>query len=266
MRVKHLPILLALLASVGHPPALADQTIFDVVSVKPVRTLRIPRAGAANLSVRPNGVRAAGITAERLIAIAYPTAGGQRRPARIAGGPDWLRTEPYEFIATTAAEMRSSEVTERVPALVRNVLEERFRLRGHLEMRPMPIFALTRAHRGDRLGPLLRRSNPRAEPWSGSASDYISAINMTTAQLAGQLTAMNAAGRDVFDRTGLPGGFDVDLYWSPQRTAATGAVPPEVDGPSLFTAVVEQLGLKLEAKTEPQDVFVVDDIQRPGEN
>jgi uncharacterized protein (TIGR03435 family) len=70
----------------------------------------------------------------------------------------------------------------------------------------------------------------------------------------------------VVNRTGLTGGFDVDLYWSPARTAVGGAVPPEVDGPSLFTAVQEQLGLKLEPRTERQDVYVVDSIERPTPN
>ena len=85
-------------------------------------------------------------------------------------------------------------------------------------------------------------------------------------QLASRLTSLNAAGRVVVDRTGLTGPFDVELYWSPERTAVSGPVPPEVDGPSLFTAIQEQLGLKLDARTEPQDVYVVDSIQRPEPN
>jgi uncharacterized protein (TIGR03435 family) len=148
---------------------------------------------------------------------------------------------------------------------LRGVLEERFGLRGHVEMRPVPIYVLS-ARRSRTLGPLLRRSNPRSEPWSGSAAEYISAINMTMGDLAARLTSLNAAGRVVVDRTGLAGGFDLDLYWSPARTAVSGGVPPEVDGPSLFTAVQEQLGLKLEARTEPGDVYVVDAIEKPTPN
>jgi uncharacterized protein (TIGR03435 family) len=89
---------------------------------------------------------------------------------------------------------------------------------------------------------------------------------LTLEQLASRLTSSNAAGRVVVDRTGLKGPYDVDLYWSPERTAVSGPVPPEVDGPSLFTAVQEQLGLKLEARTEKQDVYVVDSIERPEPN
>ena len=89
---------------------------------------------------------------------------------------------------------------------------------------------------------------------------------MTIGGLATRLTSLNAAGRVVVDRTGLDGGFDLDLYWSPARTTVSGAVPPEVDGPSLFTAVQEQLGLKLEARTEPGDVYVVDSIEKPTSN
>jgi uncharacterized protein (TIGR03435 family) len=239
---------------------------FDVVSIRPAAPGTRGGGGAnATLRYRPGGVRAPAITAERLIALAFPVAGVPRLPSRIAGGPEWMTVSRFEFIATAAANVPQTLVEEQLPSLLRGVLEERFGLRGHVEMRPVPIYVLS-ARRSRTLGPLLRRSNPRSEPWSGSAAEYISAINMTMGDLAARLTSLNAAGRVVVDRTGLAGGFDLDLYWSPARTAVSGGVPPEVDGPSLFTAVQEQLGLKLEARTEPGDVYVVDAIEKPTPN
>jgi len=239
---------------------------FDVVSIRAAAPgTRGGGAGSASLRYRPGGVRAAAITAERLLALAFPVAGVPRLPSRIAGGPDWMRSARFEFIATIAGDLSSARVDEQLPALLRQVLADRFRLRGHHEMRPVPIFVLS-ARPDGALGPLLRRSAPASEPWTGSGPEYISAVNMTLDALAGRLTSLNAAGRVVVNRTGLTGGFDVDLFWSPARTTVGGAVPPEVDGPSLFTAVQEQLGLKLESRTEPQDVYVVDAIERPTPN
>lgn len=238
-----------------------DEAVFDVVSIKPLAVLQRARGPAGLLQVRPDGVRAAGITAGQLIAAAYPVGGRSRLQERIIGGPDWLWATRYEFIATTT----NGDVAARLPELLQSVLRERFGLVGHSEMRPVDVFALVQPRAGAAFGPLLRRTDPSAKRWNGSGYGYISAIGMTLEELAQRLTG-GEAGRPVVDRTGLEGFFDLDLYWSVDRTFATGAVPPEVDGPSLFTAVQEQLNLKLDPRTEPQDVFVVDRIERPSEN
>jgi uncharacterized protein (TIGR03435 family) len=252
----------------GGVSGLAQRTepVFEVVSIKPVQSLRLPRPVATRLQLRPDGVRASGVTAQGLISVAFPTDGVPRLSDRIAGGPDWLDTAQFELVATLPDGAPANAVTVHLASLLRSVLEERFRLRGHLELRPVPIYALVASRRNGTLGPLLRQSDPRSETWNTSGEGYISAIKMTMGALASRLTSMNAAGRVVMDRSALQGPFDVDLYWSQPRTAATGPVPPEVDGPSLFTAVREQLGLKLEPRTERQDVYVIDYIERPAPN
>jgi len=251
---------------VGRGEAQHNDPVFDVVSIKPSASTRTPRAVSSILQLRPGQVRAAGITAQGLISLAFPTGEVPRLPSRIAGGPDWLASAQFEFIATTAPDAPRTMVTEQLPALVRSALEERFKLRGHIEMRPVPIFVLVKARRNGLLGPLMRPTAPGTYQWNSSGREYVSASYLTLEQLASRLTSLNASGRVVVDRTGLKGPYDVDLYWSPERTAVSGPVPPEVDGPSLFTAVQEQLGLKLEARTERQDVYVVDSIQRPEPN
>jgi uncharacterized protein (TIGR03435 family) len=266
MRIVWLAVAVAMvMGAIAHTQE--SDAAFDVVSIRPAPTSGRGSGGStATLRYRPGGIRAPAITAERLIAHAFPVAGAPRLASRISGGPDWMTSARFEFIATTIDDVAEAVFDERLPLLLRNVLEERFNLRGHMEMRPMPLYALVRSRRNGPLGPLLRRSDPRSEAWSGSGQEYISAINMSMDTLASRLTSLNAAGRVVTDRTGLTGGYDVDLYWSPARTKVGGAVPPDVDGPSLFTAVQEQLGLKLEPRTELQDVFVVDHIDRPTPN
>jgi uncharacterized protein (TIGR03435 family) len=257
----------ALLALVGvRGQAQQTDQVFDVVSIKPSSNVRLNRSVASALRLQPGRVWAPGITAQSLISIAFPSGETRRLPDRIVGGPDWLATQQFEFIATTHPDAPQTTVSDQLPALVRSALQDRFQLKGHLEMRPVPIFALVRRHRSGSLGPWLRPTAPGTYEWSASGREYVSASYLTMGQLATRLTSINAAGRVVVDRTELTGPYDVDLYWSPERTAVSGPVPPEVDGPSLFTAVQEQLGLRLDARTERQDVYVVDSIRRPDPN
>ena len=249
-----------------HGQAQHVDQVFDVVSIKPSASIRTPRAVSSILQLRPGQVRAAGITAQGLISLAFPTGDVPRLPSRIAGGPDWLASAQFEFIATTQPDAPDTVITHQLPALLRATLADRFKLKGHLEMRPVPIFALVKARRSGVLGPWLRRTAPGTYQYNTSGREYVSASYLTLEQLATRLTGLNAAGRVVVDRTELSGPFDVDLFWSPERTTVSGPVPPEVDGPSLFTAVQEQLGLKLQARTEHQDVYVVDSIERPQPN
>jgi uncharacterized protein (TIGR03435 family) len=264
--VRGVTVLTAAALLTATSQAQRGDQVFDVVSIKPARNVRGNRSAAPNLRVQPGRVWAPGITAQGLISIAFPSGDTRRLPERIVGGPDWLATQQFEFIATTHPEAPETTVSDQLPALVRSALADRFQLKGHLEIRPVPIFVLARAHRNGTLGPLLRPTAPGTYEWSSSGREFVSASYLTMGQLASRLTSINAAGRVVVDRTGLTGPFDVELYWSPERTAVSGPVPPEVDGASLFTAVQEQLGLKLEARTEPQDVYVVDSIQHPDPN
>ena len=257
---------LAIVLIVARVQAQHGDAVFDVVSIKPASNVRFNRTIASIFQLQPGRVWAPGITAQSLISIAFPSGTARRLPDRIVGGPDWLATQQFEFIATTGPDVPQSAITEHLPALVRSALEDRFRLKGHLEMRPVPIFALVTARRNRTLGPSLRRTAPGTYQWNSAGREYISASYLTMEQLAARLTSINAAGRVVIDRTELNGPFDVDLYWSPERTVVSGAEPPDVNGPALFTAVQEQLGLKLEPRTERQDVYVIDSIERPTPN
>jgi uncharacterized protein (TIGR03435 family) len=90
--------------------------------------------------------------------------------------------------------------------------------------------------------------------------------SITMQAVAANVTSLSLTDRMVLDRTGLSGRWNVDLHWSPALPNSAVPVDPASDGPSLFAAVQEQLGLKLEPRTEPMEVLVVDHIERPTPN
>jgi uncharacterized protein (TIGR03435 family) len=161
-----------------------------------------------------------------------------------------------------AAALQDDPSFVKTRPLLQSLLEDRFNLRVHRETRQLPIYALVRAKTGGALGPRLTRSSIdcakeaakcgfRGGPVGQIAGNAIP--NDILMQLLG-----NATDRIVVDRTGLEGPFDVDLEWSPDQTAT--------DKPSIFTAVQEQLGLKLESATGPVEVLVIDHVERPTED
>jgi uncharacterized protein (TIGR03435 family) len=244
-----------------------ERPAFDVVSVKPVTVLRMPAVVASQmLTVRAGRVQAPGMTAADLIARAFPVDGRARRPERIVGGPPWFDVDRFEFTATGNGVSDAALLRE-FPALLRGVLEDRFALRTHVEMRPMPAYVLTLARRDRALGAQLTRTAPGTGQWSTYGREFVSAYATSIAAFAASMTNLNLAGRPVIDRTGLTGLFDLELYWSPEQTVLSQAAGgSDAPGPSLFTAVQEQLGLKLTPSTERLEVVVVDHIERPTAN
>jgi uncharacterized protein (TIGR03435 family) len=154
--------------------------------------------------------------------------------------------------------------------ILQRVLADRFRLRVHHETRNLPVYTLMIGKNG----PKLKESSPDAKFASGFEMG-------SSARMTHKKTPMTRfaeflsihANRPVVDRTGLTGFYDFTLEWSPsddaqQSTLATAGVSRNADsaGPSLFTAVQEQLGLKLETSKAPIEVLVIDNADRPSEN
>jgi uncharacterized protein (TIGR03435 family) len=142
-------------------------------------------------------------------------------------------------------------------------------------MKDSAVYALTLARRDGRLGPRMRRAETECAP-AGSTppssqgperrcgfklgNGALSGQGTTMARLAGELSFV---GRQVIDRTALTGAFDIDLEWTPESPGA--ALSPDA-GASIFTALQEQLGLKLEPSTAPLEIIVIDSAERPSEN
>jgi uncharacterized protein (TIGR03435 family) len=170
--------------------------------------------------------------------------------------------------------------------MVRALLAERFKLKMHTEPREQPVFALVMSRRDGQLGEHLKKSNtdcklpsaPRTGPIDLSVPNQCMVLmggpgrmnfrGVTMETLAAQLS--DRVGRSVVDRSGLEGRYDLDVEFSPQPLQAGGADPAAADRPasdaaSLYTAIQEQLGLKLDSQKGSIDVTVIDSVERPVE-
>ena len=189
----------------------------------------------------------------------------------ILSGPSWIDAEFYQIDARLGAEDVSLTQPDRL-AVVRALLAERFKLSLHQETRETPMYALVAGNRG---GPGLRPADsscanaPCGRDTIGPSSIRSRAITM--AQLAKLLSSR--IGRRVEDRTGLADAYDVSLEWTqalsapPSPEAASSSFLPADPAPSsIFGAVEEQLGLKLQSIKGTADVIVIDHVERPSPN
>jgi uncharacterized protein (TIGR03435 family) len=149
----------------------------------------------------------------------------------------------------------------------------------HNESRELPVYALVLARNDKALGPKIRqtaldcaalRTGPVPDPSKPSACGFRVGLGTMAAQGVGMnalaFTLSSSVGRVVLDRTGLSGDFDFDLSWTPDPLSgsASPAQPPtEANAPSIFTALQEQLGLKLEPTRGPVEVLVIDNVEQP---
>jgi uncharacterized protein (TIGR03435 family) len=201
---------------------------------------------------------------------------------QIVGGPEWINTDRWDIVAKAEGNPRGPEML----TMLQRLLADRFKLVTHRETRDMPIYALVLAKPDHTLGPELHASSTDCEKEMTAAIARGGGPQRDGKVLCGMRTLnghleMNAvpmpnlarnlspiAGRSVVDKTGLTGGFDADLTWTPD--ASLGGPPeapsPASDGPSLFTAIQEQLGLKLDAQRGPVEVLVIDSVEWPTED
>jgi uncharacterized protein (TIGR03435 family) len=173
-------------------------------------------------------------------------------------GPAWIDAERFEIIAkipADAAKLPGAERWKQIHAMMQALLADRFKLEVHRETREMAVYALLAAKSGVK----LIRTGPPSEYWVRTAGGRgnLTAQQMPMDQLLSILG--KALHREVLDESGIDGVFDIRLEWAPDGAAAS-------DKPSLFTALQEQAGLRLEARKTPRQVVVVDRAERPSEN
>jgi uncharacterized protein (TIGR03435 family) len=216
---------------------------FDVVSVRPSP----PDADTDTRRLPGGRLMATGLTVKGLIRL-----GWDLQDFQILGGPAWVSTDRYD-IAGRAPDGTSSG--ESLNPFIQSMLAERFGLKFHLESRQLPRLALTVGKNGHKLRP----AQPGAATTWTIRRGVITGRNVTTANLAVNML-QRSLDLWVSDETGIAGQFDIDLKWSPDDDADTPS------GPSLFTAIQEQLGLKLVPARGPVPVLVIDNVNRPSEN
>jgi uncharacterized protein (TIGR03435 family) len=278
-----------LVAQDTMPPA------FEVASVKPNNSGTTRRGGGP----QPGRFVQTNVTLRQLIQMAYSQQAFDRR--EIAGGPDWIDSERFDIEAKIDDGLAGNLGRLYLPdgkgspglayLMVRTLLAERFKLVVHDETRERPVYALVMARDDRRMGSQLRRSavdcdavmaaiaangRPPGPPKTGGAPPCsmgggpgrLMGSALTMPQIANGLSPY--VNRVVRDRTGIAGNFDLDLAWTPAPGEYGGIgpfdhnAPPTAEATSIFTALQEQLGLRLEATTGPVDVLVVDRAERPS--
>jgi uncharacterized protein (TIGR03435 family) len=288
-------ICLVLGLSLLAPTAPAQSPAFEVASVKPNKSGTTERGGGP----QPGRFVRTNVTLRRLIQMAYSQRAFDRR--EIAGGPSWIDSERFDIEARfgdSAGNLGKLHLPDGKGSpglaylMVRTLLAERFKLIVHSETRERPVYALVMARRDRRLGPQLQRSavdcnvvvaeivrmgrpvvppDPeKGPPCSvGGRPGYLIGNTVTMAQLGDVISPY--VNRVVIDRTRLAGNFDVKLGWMPapgerSESEAFDHGEPPAEAASIFTALQEQLGLKLEATRAPVDVLVIDRVDRPTED
>ncbi len=216
---------------------------------------------------QPGGnLRLVGATLKNLIAYAYNV-----REFTISGGPGWINSDRFDINARaeqSSASGDSSGGSRQIPERLRSLLAERFQLAIHRESKEQNVYALVLAKSGPKFSEAKPESKPTIRGRRGSIIGQGVGMQMLVINLA------NSMDRPVLDRTGLTGTYDFKLEWSPDAqgpssiAGAGGEAPllPDPNGPSLFAALQEQLGLRLEPQKAPVEILVIDRAARPSEN
>jgi uncharacterized protein (TIGR03435 family) len=261
-------------------PAIDPESRFEVVSIRLSDASAEPR-----LSMTPGRLDIAGAPVRMVVATVFPI-------GRMFGWPDGLDAERY----TISAKMPDGARQGAMQVAIRNLLKDRFKLVTHQETRELPIYNLVLARSDGRLGPALeessaecqaalkeyfdgfRRGAPAQAPPAAVARCISSQPGIGRIGLRGQSLGSfanmvaNLVDRQVVDRTGLTGFYDLTLTWMPEPAIGTSALglplvprpPADPDAPDIFTALQEQLGLKLESGRGPVEVIVIDRLEKPA--
>ncbi len=255
------PIIFGLMSA---PPSRAQEQAktdapkeFEVASIKP----SAPGGRGVRIQMAPGGrLDVSNVTLKILIQQAYGV-----KDFQISGGPGWINSDRYDVVAKADGDVGRAE---QLRPLIQKLLADRFQLTIHRDTKELPVYALVVGKNG----PKLKESasnGPGAQIRMGRG--VINGQAMGMGMLASELS--RPLGRTVIDRTGLKGQYEIKLEWTPEDGPGHGpgdgpesAPPPDTTGPSLFTALQEQLGLKLESSKGPVEIIVIDRVEKPSEN
>jgi bla regulator protein BlaR1 len=255
--------------------------VYEVASIKPNKS----GDNMTRMMIKPDGLSVTGATLDMLVQDAYGV-----RYFQISGSPGWFKSERYDIEAKTDSsvveELRKLSDDQREAEsrrMLQALLADRFQLKLHSDTKELPVYTLVIAKNGPKLqvarpgdtypngfkgpdggggaGMMFMEGN--GGPVKGQGIPIASLVHLLSQQL----------GRTVLDKTGLTGKYDFTLQWTPDEAQGPpglpgidNAPPPESLGPSIFTAIQEQLGLKLESQKGPVEILVIDHAERPSEN
>ena len=278
MRIRQLSlgilcVAAAVAASSGSPARAQSDPAFEVATIR--LSDAPPNAGALMNFPSPGRLSITNFSLRMLIGAAF---GPELGPGyQISGGPDWLERDRFVVLGQAPAGTPRAEML----AMLRTLLVERFGLKFHVETNEVDAYALVPARTDGRLGPKLQKwdgtcngkpapprqpnaTGPRCAAFFRPPGMFMRGVTMTVVanMLSAQITNL---GRPVVDRTNLAGEWDFDLETT-FAPAAANAGTADTSAPSVFVALQEQLGLKLDPTRTPVKVMVVDNAQRPAEN
>lgn len=254
-------------------PGFAQLT-FEVASIKPAdpdspRSIQVMPGGGLNLT---------NIPVRTMIMLAYDV-----RDFQILGGPGWVGAERFDVTARPEraaskgqedlAKMTADQfktVRDQSNERLRSLLEDRFQLAVHKETKEQPIYALMLAKNGPKL-----QENQAPEPRQRMSLERGRSLGMAASMEMLVHVLSDAMGRPVVDKTGLTEKYDFVLEWTPDVGAGGNAQgfgdgitspAPAPGGPTIFTALQEQLGLRLDSQKGPVENIVIDRVEKPSEN
>jgi len=273
-----MPIAIGVLnAPQAHAQSEGAKLTFEVASVKP-NSGDDRRVG---IQLQPGGgLRTTGTTLKFLLTFAYDV-----RDFQVSGGPGWINSDRFDIVAksergsaeSTADDMRKmtdaqlKTSVELVRQKLQALLADRFQLTLHHETKEQPVYALVIGKNGHKLQESqVKEGEGRHMMMNRGELDGDGVqLEFLASTLSSQL------GRPVIDRTGLTGHYTFKLQWTPDPGQSMGGPlppgveappPPDPNGPSIFTAIQEQLGLRLESQKGPVDLIVIDRVEKPSEN
>jgi uncharacterized protein (TIGR03435 family) len=257
-------------AQVPSPQASAPN--YDVVSIKPNKS----GDGGMSMSAVSASFKGTNLTIVDLVMNSYDLTSSDL----IFGLPGWTHSTHFDVYAKIVnPDMKQIDnlTDEQREAMILAILKDRFHFQAHLETKTLPVYDLVVANGGAKFtggnGPdaVTAAALAKRNITVGGMVTYngeITAGAMPLSSLVSNLT--NAVGRTVVDKTGLTGKYNFELKWNPeqgvQADADNGQADPENSAPSLFTALQEQLGLKLQSSKGPVETLVVDHVEMPSEN
>jgi uncharacterized protein (TIGR03435 family) len=245
----------------------AQTPAFEVATIKPGD----PGDHRKMFGLQPGGrFSASNVTVKELVIFAYDL-----KDQQLSGGPGWANSEVFDVVA----KPEGSAAPDQIRLMMQALLADRFKLTLRKESKELPVYNLVVGKNGPKM------TESKTEPGTGPGPGPGRQIRMGRGQVDGQQMSMEMlarvlskmAGRTVVDKTGLAGAYEVKLEWTPDAgemqirpMAAVGAAAQpsvaEGSGVSLFTAIQEQLGLRLEAQKGPVDVFFIEQVEKPSKN
>jgi uncharacterized protein (TIGR03435 family) len=267
----------------GQEPSAATVDVklpaFDVVSIKPNKS----GGGMIRVMNRPDGYSASNISLKMLIQAAYGI-----REDLISGAPGWAESARYDIDAKVDGadiEALKKLSPEQRRLILQPLLADRFKLKVHTETKQLPVYELVVAKGGSKLKEATVGDTYANGIKGPDGVGRGGMVRMGRGQLTAQGVPMSSVvsmlsqqlHRTVIDKTGLAGKYDLELNWTPDEGEGVGPPPPgggqphgdaptEGSGPSIFTAIQEQLGLRLQSAKGPVDTLVIDHVEMPTEN